>query len=124
MKLYHYQREHRADKRAIELEPVNAIVIYRRRFTSRQGARKLHHLIKPELEEKGIKLGRDGLFDYLREAGLLVKPKRSYTKTTFSRHWLRKHPNLLQGVSADRPEKVFGVTLPIWKVMRECIIYL
>lgn len=78
-----------------------------RRFMPRLGARKLYHLIKPELEEKGIKLGRDGLFDYLREANLLIKPTRRYTKTTFSKHWMRKHPNLLQGVSADRPEQVF-----------------
>lgn len=78
-----------------------------RRFMPRLGARKLYHLIKPELEESGIKLGRDGLFEYLREADLLVKPKRSYTKTTFSKHWMRKHPNLLQGVTVDRPEQVF-----------------
>lgn len=78
-----------------------------RRFMPRLGTRKLYHLIKPALCEQGIKLGRDGLFDYLREADLLVKPKRSYTKTTFSKHWMRKHPNLLQDVCADRPEKVF-----------------
>jgi transposase InsO family protein len=86
---------------------VKAMVMNLRRFMPRLGARKLYHLIKPELEEKGIKLGRDGLFEYLREADLLVKPKRSYTKTTFSKHWMRKHPNLLQGVSVDQPEKVF-----------------
>lgn len=83
------------------------MVINLRRFMPRLGARKLYHLIKPELEESGIKLGRDGLFEYLREADLLVKPKRSYTKTTFSKHWMRKHPNLLQGVTVDRPEQVF-----------------
>lgn len=83
------------------------MVMNLRRFMPRLGTRKLYHLIKPALCEQGIKLGRDGLFDYLREADLLVKPKRSYTKTTFSKHWMRKHPNLLQDVCADRPEKVF-----------------
>lgn len=78
-----------------------------RRFMPRLGTRKLYYLIKPALCERGIKLGRDGLFDYLREADLLVKPKRSYTKTTFSKHWMRKHPNLLQEVNADQPETVF-----------------
>jgi putative transposase len=86
---------------------VKAMVMNLRRFMPRLGARKLYHLIKPELEEKGIKLGRDGLFEYLREADLLVKPKRSYTKTTFSKHWMRKHPNLLQGVTVNRAEQVF-----------------
>lgn len=83
------------------------MVMNLRRFMPRLGTRKLYHLIKPELEEKGIKLGRDGLFEYLREADLLVKPKRSYTKTTFSKHWMRKHPNLLQGVTVNRAEQVF-----------------
>jgi putative transposase len=83
------------------------MVMNLRRFMPRLGTKKMYHLIKPKLIERGIKLGRDGLFDYLREADLLVKPRRSYTKTTFSKHWMRKHPNLLQGVSADRPEKIF-----------------
>jgi len=78
-----------------------------RRFMPRLGTRKLYHLMKPMLCEQGIKLGRDGLFDYLRDADLLVKPKRSHTRTTFSKHWMRKHPNRLQEVKANRPEKVF-----------------
>lgn len=83
------------------------MVMNLRRFMPRLGTRKLYHLIKPELSERGIKLGRDGLFDYLREADLLVKPTRSYTKTTFSKHWMRKHPNLLPQVNLERPETVF-----------------
>src|SRR5690606_8232370 len=100
-----YQREKRAAERTTELEPVKAMVKNLRRFMPRLGTRKLYHLMKPMLCEQGIKLGRDGLFDYLRDAGLLVKPKRSYTRTTFSKHWMRKHPNRLQEVNANRPEK-------------------
>lgn len=62
----------------------------------RLGARKLYKLIQPQLLNQGIKLGRDGFFAYLRSEGLLVKPKKSYTKTTFSKHWMKKHPNLLK----------------------------
>lgn len=102
-----YQREKRADARANLLAPVKAIVMDWRRFMPRLGARKLYHLIKPMLNEQGIKLGRDGFFDYLRSAGLLVKPRKNYTQTTFSKHWMRKYPNLLKEVCADRPEKVF-----------------
>lgn len=102
-----YQREKRAIERTTELKPVKELVLQYRRFMSRLGTRKLYHLIKPELESRGIKLGRDGLFDYLRAADLLIKPRRSYTKTTFSKHWMRKHPNLLKEMIADRPEQVF-----------------
>lgn len=59
------------------------------------------------MDTAGVKLGRDGLFDFLRERRLLIRPKRSYTKTTNSKHWLRKHPNLLRDLSVERPEQVF-----------------
>ena len=78
-----------------------------RRYMPRLGTRKLYFLLKPKLKQLGIKIGRDGLFDYLRENNLLVKPKRSYTKTTYSRHWMKKHPNLLQDLEVKRPEQVF-----------------
>jgi len=73
----------------------------------RIGTRKLYKLIKPQLESLNIKLGRDALFDYLREHRLLIKPKRSYTKTTYSRHWMKKHPNLFSNLVVKRPEQVF-----------------
>lgn len=73
----------------------------------RLGARKLYELLKPELLSRGIKLGRDALFDYLRLHGMLVRPKRSYTKTTHSNHWLRKHPNLFIDMDVNRPEQAF-----------------
>ncbi|MBN3736959.1 IS3 family transposase, partial [Burkholderia sp. Tr-20390] len=50
----------------------------------RLGTRKLHHLLGPALVERGIKLGRDRLFDVLRAARLLVVPRRAYHKTTQS----------------------------------------
>ena len=78
-----------------------------RRYLPRLGGRKLYYLLKPKLEQQGIKIGRDALFDYLRQHRLLVKPKRSYTKTTYSNHWLRKHPNLLAEIKPQRPEHVF-----------------
>ena len=73
----------------------------------RLGGRKLYYLLKPKLEHLGIKVGRDGFFDYLREHNLLVKPKRSYTKTTYSKHWMKKHPNRLHELEINRPEQVF-----------------
>ncbi len=73
----------------------------------RIGTRKLYVLIKPDLESLGIKLGRDALFDYLRENQLLVKPRRSYTKTTNSRHWMKKHPNLFSELVVKKPEQAF-----------------
>lgn len=73
----------------------------------RIGTRKLYHLLKPRFDELGVKVGRDGLFDYLREQHLLIKPRRSYTKTTDSRHWMKKYPNLYKDLELNRPEQAF-----------------
>ncbi len=73
----------------------------------RLGTRKLYFLLKPRLDDEGIKLGRDGLFAYLREHRLLVTPKKSYIKTTHSKHWMRKHPNLFKDMNVVRPEQAY-----------------
>ena len=73
----------------------------------RLGTRKLYYLLKSEFIRRGIKVGRDALFDYLRAERLLIKPKKNYTKTTNSKHWLRKHPNLLKDRSPVGSEEVF-----------------
>ncbi|WP_231745324.1 MULTISPECIES: IS3 family transposase [Microbulbifer] len=102
-----YQRLQRHARRQQTLAPVEDWVREVRRRLPRLGTRKLYYLLEPRLQASGIKLGRDGLFDFLRERRLLIQPKRRYTKTTDSRHWLKKHPNLLAGMSVKRAEQVF-----------------
>ena len=91
----------------MNLAPVKKMVQDLRRFMPKLGTRKVYFLLKPQLKAQGISLGRDGLFDYLRQHNLLVKPKRSYIKTTYSRHWMKKYPNLLVDTKITRPEQVF-----------------
>jgi transposase InsO family protein len=102
-----YQREKRAERRIIELSPVKDMVMELRRFMPRLGGRKLYFLLKPKLDEQGIKLGRDGFFDYLRAHRLLVQPVKRYTKTTHSKHWMKKHPNLMESQKINRAEQAF-----------------
>lgn len=74
---------------------------------SRIGTRKLYLMLKSEFVNRGLKIGRDLLFKYLRSAGMLIKRKRSYIKTTNSKHWLKKHKNLIKGLEIKRPEQVW-----------------
>ena len=71
------------------------------------GTRKLYYLIQPKLAEQGLKYGRDQLFKILKENGLLVQSKRKYTKTTDSKHWMKKHPNLLKEHKPTQANEVF-----------------
>mgnify|MGYP001030179072 FL=1 len=73
----------------------------------RLGARKLYFLLEQSFVENGIKIGRDAFFAYLKREQMLVKPMKNYTKTTFSKHWLRKYPNLFKDIDVKRTEQVF-----------------
>lgn len=73
----------------------------------RLGTRKLYYLLQEDLIRLKIKIGRDTLFRYLRSENMLIHPKKSYTKTTNSKHWLKKYPNLMKEVSVNRPEEFF-----------------
>ncbi len=102
-----YQRRRRQQARRIELTQIRPLVEELRRSMPKLGGRKLYFLLKPDFERLGIKLGRDRFFDYLRQQRLLVPPSTCYTKTTNSKHWMRKYPNLLSAHPPSSPEQVF-----------------
>lgn len=102
-----YQAEKRHDAREAKLAEVKRLVLNTRARMPRLGTRKLYFLLKESFSARGIKLGRDGLFSFLRREHLLIKQKKNYTKTTNSKHWLKKHPNLLKEITPKRPEHIF-----------------
>lgn len=102
-----YQARKRLLNREQELLKVKQLVVHIRMQMPRLGTRKLYYLIQDDLKRLEIKLGRDALFDYLRRENLLIYPRKNYVKTTHSKHWLRKHPNLLKEEQVRRPEQVF-----------------
>jgi hypothetical protein len=71
------------------------------------GTRKLLYQLEPHLEEHGIKLGRDQLFDLLRFHGLLIRRRKRMVKTTDSHHWFKKYPNLIVGMVLSLPEHLW-----------------
>lgn len=89
-----------------------------RQSLPRIGTRKLYYLL-----DRQLSVGRDKLFSILRANQMLVKPVRSYTKTTMSKHWLHKHPNLLKSTRIYRPEQVYVSDITYIK-SRECTHYL
>jgi transposase InsO family protein len=102
-----YQAQNRAARRAKALSQIKGLVQVIRMQMPRIGTRKLFYLLKDDFNRLNLKIGRDALFDYLRSEHMLIRPKKNYTKTTNSKHWLRKHPNLLKEMKPQRPEEVF-----------------
>lgn len=102
-----YQERDRRLKRQQALDKIKPLIIEKRMKMPRLGTRKLYHLLSEQFDAMDLKLGRDGLFSYLRAEKMLVKPLKSYTKTTDSKHWLKKHPNLFKAIIPSRIEEVF-----------------
>lgn len=94
-----------------------------RRDMPRLGTRKLYYLLKESFRRDGITIGRDRLFDLLREEGLLINKKRKYTKTTDSKHWMRKYPNRIKGMRLNRPEQLWVADIT-YLVMSDRYCYL
>ena len=91
-----YQRRQRQAGAARRAEQVLVQVRAVRTRLPRLGTRKLRQKIAPLLRVQGVACGRDALFTLLRQRGLLIAPKRSYTKTTDSHHRFHCHPNLVK----------------------------
>lgn len=102
-----YQQQKRQQIRLAELQQVRDLVVTERALMPRVGTRKLYYLLEDKFKNHGIKIGRDALFSFLKSEDLLVRRRKNYTKTTWSKHWLHKHPNLLKEFSPQRPEQVW-----------------
>lgn len=79
------------------------------------GTRKLLTKLTSFLEDNNISIGRDALFDLLRENNLLVKRKKRYMITTNSKHWFKKYPNLIKDLTPQYPNSVWASDITYWK---------
>lgn len=90
-------RKQRAAK-AVNAKLIEQMVRAERSVQPRLGGKKLHMWLKPELEEAGVRIGRDRFFEVLAAKGLLLEPLPKSPRTTNSRHSLPVFRNLI----ADR----------------------
>ena len=89
-----------------------------RKRHKRGGTRKIHEMLEPFFKNHSIKLGRDGLFDMLREFRMLVKPlKRNYC-TTNSYHRFHKYSNLIKDWRPSAPNKLWVSDITYIRVKR------
>lgn len=72
----------------------------------RTGTRKLHDRIAAPLKVLGTTIGRDKLFDTLREEHMLVTRKKRYQKTTYSKHEYAVAPNRIKELEITKPNQV------------------
>ena len=102
-----YKQQKENVKTVTRLLAVKQLVDRERKQLPRLGTRKIYHLIKTDLQDQGLKFGRDKLFKLMRFYELQIRPRRRYTQTTMSKHWLRKWPNLIKNKIAKRADEVW-----------------
>jgi len=103
----YYKFIRRYKKRETIVSQVLEKVNKKREEQPRVGTRKLLEDLKPDFQIAKIKLGRDRLFDILRENNMLVKPKKAYHKTTNSYHHFHKYKKLIKDLEINRPNQVW-----------------
>lgn len=94
-----------------------------RKQLPRLGTRKLYHLLAEDFKKEHIAVGRDKLFTILRNEQLLIAKKKRYTKTTDSKHWMHKYPNLIRGLQLMRPEQIWVADIT-WLSIKNDYCYL
>jgi transposase InsO family protein len=104
----YYARHQQRERRAVDGELVAGLVKRERRLQPRLGTRKLYHMLKGELEQAGVRIGRDRMFEELGKKELLLEPLRSpYPRTTQSYHTLPVVRNRIKGKEVKGPNQVW-----------------
>jgi hypothetical protein len=102
---YKFQKRY-TYKKTVE-EKVIELVKDARKEQPRVGTRKLHKDLKKAFVHENMKVGRDCLFDILRDNNMLVSKKRAFAKTTNSYHHFHKYSNLIKDMQITRPNQVW-----------------
>jgi len=103
----YYKFFKRRKKQETIAKRVVKLVKEERKDQPRVGCRKLYEALQALFILEGLKVGRDKLFDILREHEMLVRRKRASCKTTDSYHRFHTYKNLVKEIDVTRPNQVW-----------------
>jgi len=103
----YYKSKVRIKQRKTEQAKVISLVKEERETQPRVGTFKLHKHLTGDFQKLNIKIGRDRLFDVLRDNDMLVKRKKASFKTTNSYHHFHKYNNLIKDLKITGPNQVW-----------------
>jgi transposase InsO family protein len=103
----YYKFFKRRKKREAVAFKVVKLVKEERKDQPRVGTRKLYEALHTLFILEGLKVGRDKLFDILRDHEMLIRRKKASCKTTDSYHRFHKYNNLVKGMEVTAPNQVW-----------------
>lgn len=98
----YYKIRKSRDEQKEKGEQIIRQVLNVRQEMPRIGTRKLHYMLKSEIE-----IGRDKLFEILRKEQMLITKRKKYVKTTNSKHWMRTYADSSKQVELKEPEQLW-----------------
>jgi putative transposase len=99
------------------------MVINVKKSHPRMGTRKIYYLIKPDIDQANIKMGRDALFELMAASNLQVTKRKRRHITTNSKHPYKRYPNLIRAIEPDRPNQIWVSDITYIKTENE-LLYL
>jgi putative transposase len=118
---YYQERQRRTVEQTRDARVLSLAQMIRRRHP-RMGTRKLLVRMRPQLEQEGLRIGRDHLFDILRAEGLLVPRKRQARRTTWA--GTLRVPNRVAGLQVDRVNQVWVTDITYLALQNGRFVYL
>lgn len=103
----YYAARRLRQRREVDEALIVELVQRERKQQPRIGGRKLLHLVRADLAEAKVSIGRDRFFEVLAEKNLLVAPKAGRPRTTHSRHSLPVFSNLLKEAKVNGPNEAW-----------------
>lgn len=120
----YYKQTRRVEKKAIGAELILQEVVRIRASQKGVGTRKLHHMMASFTREHGVEMGRDALYDMLREHSMLIRRRRRRgPRTTFSAFWMKRYPNLAKDLTPSASNQLWVSDITYIRV-REGFAYL
>ncbi|NQV77270.1 MAG: IS3 family transposase [Lutibacter sp.] len=102
-----YKYNRRINQRHLIEHQIIDIVKKRRKSLPREGVRKLMKSLNQDFENQQLKVGRDTLFNILREHRMLTLRKKYSARTTNSYHRFYKYNNIIKELEVNRPNQVW-----------------
>jgi transposase InsO family protein len=119
----YYKRIKNEKQKQMKNELVLQQVAEIRKEMPQTGTRKLCVHLQPILPKLDIKIGRDTLFNLLRDNGMLIRKTKRFHITTDSNHYYYKSPNRIKDLYITHAEQVFVTDITYIKT-DQCHAYL
>ena len=100
-----YQHHRKADENRIDKERILLHIREIRDNIPGCGVRKIHEMLRRY--HQPCHIGRDRLFDLLREEGMLIRKRKRKKRTTYSDHHMRVYPNAVTDVIPVHPNEIW-----------------